>query len=154
MSPFILTLSRVGRSERGGSLIETALLTPLLLLMVLGVGDFGRVMYHGITLGNAARAGAAYGSQSTGHLADTTGIRVAAEQEALDIGAITVSSQRVCECTGGTVVPCTTASCAGYGAPMAFVEVTASETFTPISASFPGIPGATALARVAKVRVQ
>ena len=55
---------------------------------------------------------------------------------------------------GGTVVACTTASCAGYGAPLAFVEVTASETFTPISVSFPGIPGATVLTRVAKVRVQ
>ena len=141
-------------SERGASLIEMALLSPLLLLLVLGVGDFGRIMYHGITLGNAARAGAAYGSQSLGALADTTGIRVAAEEEAQNITPITVAVQRVCECPGGSVVACTTASCAGYGVPMAFVEVTTTTTFTPIAASYPGIPGPTVMTRIAKVRAQ
>lgn len=132
-----------------------ALISPLLLLLVLGVGDFGRIMYHGITLGNAARAGAAYGAQSsTQYLGESAGIRLAAEEEAQNIGPITVTSQRVCECTGGAVVACTTISCPGYGAPMAFVQVTTNTTFTPISSSFPGIPGATTLTRVAKVRAQ
>ncbi len=145
---------RLARSGYGGALIEMALVTPLLLLLVLGVGDFGRIMFYGITLTNAARAGAAFGSQGLGNLADTNGIRVAAEQEAQNIGPITVTSQRVCECTSGTAVACTVANCAGYGAPMAFVEVTATTTFTPLSASYPGIPGASLMTRVAKVRAQ
>ena len=115
---------RQARSDHGGALIEMALMTPLLLLLVLGVGDFGRIMFHGITLTNAARAGAAFGSQGLGNLADTAGIRLAAEQEAQNIGPITVTSQRICECTSGTAVSCTVANCSGYGAPMAFVEVT------------------------------
>lgn len=144
----------LGRSECGSALIEMALVSPLLLLLVLGVGDFGRILYHGITLSNAARAGAAYGAQSTLHLGDAAGIQLAAEEEAQNIGPITVTSERVCECASGTAVACTTASCSGYGAPMAFVRVTTSTTFTPISASFPGIPDGATLTRVAKVRAQ
>ena len=145
---------RSTRSDSGGSLIETALLTPVLLLLVLGVGDFGRIMYHGITLGNAARAGASHGVHSVARLTDGAGIKTAAEQDAQDIGAITVGSQLICECAGGAVVTCGTTSCGGYGAPKAFVEVTATTTFTPISAVLPGIPGTSNLTRTARMRAQ
>ncbi len=150
----MVRLTRMGRSDRGSSLVEMALLTPLLVLLVFGAGDFGRVMYYAITMGQAARAGAAYGSQSTGYATDTNGIRLATEEEAQNLGAITVTPQLVCECPSGTVVACTTASCATYGAPLAFVQVTATTTFTPLSALYPGIPNSTTLTRVAKVRVQ
>ena len=45
-------------SNSGTALVEAAIVSPLLLLLVFGAGDFGRVMYYGITLENAARAGA------------------------------------------------------------------------------------------------
>ena len=54
-------------SDSGAALVEMAVVMPLLLLMVLGVGDFGRVHYRAITLSHAARAGAAYGAQGSGH---------------------------------------------------------------------------------------
>ena len=148
------TWQRRVRSERGAALIEMAVISPLLLLLVFGAGDFGRIMYHAQTLTNAARAGAAFAVQTTGYLTDSAGIQLAADEEAQNIGPITVTSQRVCECPGGTVVSCTGSSCAGYGAVQAFVEVTATTTFTPLTASFPGIPGSTLLTRVAKVRAQ
>ena len=160
MGSFVGMTGRVGRtwrtgarSDRGGALIEMAVMSPLLLSLVLGAGDFGRVMYHAITLTNAARAGAAYGAQSNAQLADATGIRLAAEQEAQNIGAISVTSQRVCEC-GGVGVACSTASCGGYGAVLAFSEVTATTTFTTLTGSFPGIPASVPLTRVAKIRAQ
>jgi Flp pilus assembly protein TadG len=130
-----------------------AVAMPLLVLMVLGVGDFGRVLYTAITLSHAARAGAAYGAQSNGHTGDSAGIQQAAEEEAQDIGTIGVTSQRVCECTGGSPVSCTTASCGSYGAPRAFVEVTTTQTYATLIA-YPGIPATVPLTRTAKVRVQ
>ena len=141
-------------SNSGTALVEAAIVSPLLLLLVFGAGDFGRVMYYGITLENAARAGAAFGSQSIGYLANTAGIQTAAQEEAQNIGSITVASQRICECPAGTVVACGTTSCAGYGAPLAFVEVTATTTFAPLTGAFPGIPASTPLSRAAKVRAQ
>jgi hypothetical protein len=45
-------------SERGQSLVEFTLVLPLLLFLVVTLGDFGRVFAAGITLESAARAAA------------------------------------------------------------------------------------------------
>ena len=141
------------RSNTGAAMAEMAVVMPLLVLMAIGVGDFGRVLYTAITLSHAARAGAAYGSQGPGHAGDTAGIRQAAEDEAQEIAPITVTSQRVCECTGGATVSCTTISCGSYGAPRAFVEVTTTRPFATL-VTYPGIPSTVPLSRTAKVRLQ
>jgi Flp pilus assembly protein TadG len=129
-----------------------ALIVPLLLVMALGVGDFGRVLYWAITLSQAARAGAQYGAQSNAKAADSAGIQQAAVNEAQNIGSISVSSQRVCECTSGVAVSCTT-SCGTYGVPRVFVQVTTSSTFQTI-APYPGVPSTVSLSRTAKIRLQ
>ena len=147
-------LGRLRRTECGSALIEMAALSPLLLVLVFGAGDFGRIMYYAITLTNSARAGAAYGTHSTGRLSDRPGIQLAAEEEAQNLPPITVVSQTICECGGAAVSCATTISCPGYGPPLAFTEVTVSTTFTPLTASFPGIPNASVITRVAKVRAQ
>ena len=146
-------LANLGRDRAGGSLVELSLLLPLLTLLLVAAGDFGRVMYSSITLSHAARSGAAYGSQSAGHSTDTDGIRLAAQAEAQNIGTILVSSQQVCECTAGTPVACTTPVCGTYGVPLAFVEVTAVHTFTML-VNYPGLPSTIPLTRRAKLRVQ
>jgi TadE-like protein len=48
--------------NRGQSLVEFALLLPLLLIIVLGVVDFGRVFQTGIVMESAARAAAEAGA--------------------------------------------------------------------------------------------
>lgn len=45
---------------RGQSLVEFAIVAPLLLLLVLGAMDFGRMFYAKIVITNAAREGANY----------------------------------------------------------------------------------------------
>lgn len=45
-------------SARGQSLVEFALLLPMLLILLLGVADFGRVFHAGIVLESASRAAA------------------------------------------------------------------------------------------------
>ena len=141
------------RDETGAALIELAVLLPLLLLLVLGIGDFGRGLYWGITLTHAARAGAQYGAQSIAKSADSSGIQQAAQNEAQNIGTISVSSAVVCQCPGGSNVSCTSTTCAGYGAPQVSVLVTTSTTFNTV-APWPGVPRTTALSRTATVRLQ
>lgn len=48
-----------------------ALLTPLLLTLLIGIIELGRYAYLSILVGNAARAGAAYGAQSLAQSSDT-----------------------------------------------------------------------------------
>ena len=46
------------RSPRGQSLVEFALVLPMLLVLLLGIADFGRVFAAGIILEAASRNGA------------------------------------------------------------------------------------------------
>jgi len=50
-----------GRNNRGGqSLVECALVLPLLILLIVNVVNFGAFFYAGISVANAARTGAQY----------------------------------------------------------------------------------------------
>jgi Flp pilus assembly protein TadG len=62
----------------GQALVELALVVPLLLTLALGVIEIGRYAYIAILVGNAARAGAAYGAQGRTFSSDTGGIIAAA----------------------------------------------------------------------------
>lgn len=66
-------------SERGQSMVELALLVPLLALILLGLIDFGRVFGAFIVITNAAREGARYGSQYPN---DIDGMKVRTIREA------------------------------------------------------------------------
>jgi TadE-like protein len=114
-------------SERGQSLVEVALLTPLLLALLIGGIELGRYAYIAILVGNAARAGAAYGAQGLIPSSDPAGILAAAcndfqnngqnagcqgQQTATcqitgqSAGFLYVCSQDVCGCdNGGSLSP-------------------------------------------------
>ncbi len=80
-------------SERGASLVETALVAVLLLLLLAGVADLGRAFYSYITITNASREGARYGSRFPGHSA---GIVASVVQEAAGSGmALTADNIQV-----------------------------------------------------------
>ena len=51
-------LRRLGRSDKGAELIEMALVTPILLLLVMGIVDFGFMFQRYVVLTNAAVEGA------------------------------------------------------------------------------------------------
>lgn len=70
-------------TQEGQSLVELALLLPILLLIMAGVLDLGRAFHAYVTVANAAREGARYGAF---HPTDSFGIRNQVEQEALDSG--------------------------------------------------------------------
>jgi Flp pilus assembly protein TadG len=158
--------------ERGQSLLEVALLTPVILALLVGIIDFGRYAYMGILVENAARAGAAYGAQGRNESADTAGIQAAADNDFANGQSLTglgVTSFTSCGCdSGGTVtlqgqttVACTTAgnpkldtSCAGgvQGHYVVMVSVTASGKFNALF-NFPGIPKSLTVTRTATMRV-
>jgi hypothetical protein len=71
------------RSERGQSLVELALVLPLLILLLSGMVDLGRAFYGYISITNGAREGARHFGQSP--LSPTIGS--VAVSEALNGGA-------------------------------------------------------------------
>lgn len=50
------------KTEKGQSLLELALVLVLLLIMLAGVIDLGRMMYEYLTMRDAAQEGAGYGA--------------------------------------------------------------------------------------------
>jgi len=89
---------------RGQSLVEFALLAPILLLLILGAMDFARMFSTKITLTNAAREGANYLSRHPKEYPDTTNTIFIINTEAVDITDIDkiISCSNACE-AGDTV---------------------------------------------------
>lgn len=124
-------------SERGQSLVELALLTPILLILVIGIVEMGRYAAFSIEVGNAARAGAQYGAQSLAKAADTTGITNAVQNECATTDTVTCpgtltltpAPTTVCGCdNSGTISAMTscTSTCANHV--VVSVKVTARGT--------------------------
>jgi Flp pilus assembly protein TadG len=98
-------------SEAGQSLVETALLLPLLVTILLGGAEVAQVAYAAIEVANAARAGAQYGTQTAGTVSDTAGIATAAANDAADITALTTTSSYSCICSNGSASTCANTDC-------------------------------------------
>jgi Flp pilus assembly protein TadG len=159
------------RAQSGQSLIEVSLLVPLIIALFFGAVELGRFAYITILVGNAARAGAAYGSQS---LLDATtpsgasvnpGIQTAADNDFQNNGqntsAITVTSSTTCGCdydgtfTAASACTTTGSSTAGTcasGQWVVLVNVTVSGTFQPIF-RYPWISNSITLTKTVTMRV-
>ena len=75
------TLKRRAKSERGASLIEAALVVPLLILLAFGAAEFGFVFLDFLNVSSAAREGARVGS-AVGDAADADTLILGAIAEA------------------------------------------------------------------------
>jgi len=70
------------QKSRGQSLVEFAVLLPILVMILAIAADFGRAFTAYIAISSAAREGAAYGMQSSDQASDTAMIRAAALADA------------------------------------------------------------------------
>jgi hypothetical protein len=86
-------------SARGQTLVEFALMLPLLILIVLFLFDMGRAVYYYSVIHNAAREGARYGIILPD---DDAGINAAAREKAigLDSASLSIVASRQ---VGGTI---------------------------------------------------
>ncbi len=81
------------RSQRGQSLVEFAIIVPILLTLVMGIVQLGLVYNNWVTLTDATRAGARQAAVSRG-LADpnaTAVARVKSSAADLDLSKLTVT---------------------------------------------------------------
>jgi hypothetical protein len=158
---YAVTRRAVG-SERGTSLIEFALLIPLLLLLLLGIIEIGRYADASIVVANAARAGSQYGAQNLGTAADQSGITLAAQQDAGDTSLLLeepnlsghVTNTNVCGCVGSAPnqATCSALPSCGGGPMLVYVQVIASGDFKTLF-PYPGIPAFPAISSTSRVRV-
>lgn len=137
-----------GRDE-GASILEVALLLPILLLLLVGAVDYGRGYYAAIEVSSAAEAGALYGTLNP---TDTTGMVSMAKLNAKDISGMNANASYGCICSDGSsfVLSCTlTITCPTNV--VKYVEVTTSANYTPML-PYPGIGSSLPLSSKVRLR--
>lgn len=148
---------------RGTSILEFALLLPILVLLLLGIIDIGRYADAAIVVASAARAGAQYGAQNLITAADQTGIANAAQLDAANNSVLNPNyappsgvqapSAPVCGCPGSAVGSCSPLPSCNNGSPVVYLQVNASGEFKSLFSFFPGL-NATAIQSTSQVLVE
>lgn len=150
--------ARAGADD-GTSLMELALIAPVLALVLVGGVELGRFAYFNILASNAARAGVQYGAYSLSHAGDTTGMQNAAYNDAPNAGqaatawGLSATAGHICKCSDGTAnATCVPTTCGAGTHQIVWVTVTTSGVVTSLF-SYPGLPasvnvGATAIMQV------
>ena len=102
------SLSGLWRAREGLGAIELGFIAPVLMLLLLGIFDFGMAFWEQMQIANAADAGAQWGMSNN---YDQSSIRQVA-QSATSLGsAVSVTPTYVCGCPSGTGIT------SGYGDP-------------------------------------
>jgi Flp pilus assembly protein TadG len=155
--------------SEGQSLVEFALLLPIMMLLMLGVLEVGRAIFITIKVTNGATAGAVYGSQNPTAAQDSQGITTAVTCDINTVtfrspyqpptcnsnGSIQVTTQSFsgCYCANSEAVSCSNplsglGDCAGPSGGLSCeegqilvecVQVTTNATFLPLF-RYPGLP--------------
>lgn len=131
-------------NESGSAMVETALTFPILIALLFGAVELGEVAYASIETTAAARAGAQYAAMHGGGYNDSSGITLAAENDAYDTYSprpanFSVNPTTSCVCSDTTA--CTLSSgvySCSTGAPVVTVTVQTTASF-PAPVSIPGL---------------
>jgi Flp pilus assembly protein TadG len=126
-------IRRLRKTEAGAELIEMAIVTPLLLLMIMGMVDFGFLFQQFVVLTNAAAEGARVASLP-GYTSDDVTARVAeyATNGGVKGSVSTVTTAVVLTGAGGAAWP---------GSQVTVTHVYSMKYVGPIAALFGGTLG-------------
>ncbi len=161
-APWASGIMSFRRREDGSSLIEFSLILPLVLLMFIGVVNFGFAVAESMSVQDAARAGAEYGSLP-GKSTDLAGMQSAARNAAAGVSTLDAAANNLYSCTpNSSPIQCSgscPSSCASGGSPMIYVQVQTSATVPTVLgiatiATYTGLPTSLTLQGFAALRVQ
>jgi len=139
-------------SESGNMLIEFALSSSLLFLIMFGVIDFSRMFSGACAVQGAARAGTQYGMLSPAHYHDFVNMQNAALAAAGNPAGMAANALQFCSCSVGGARQACPADCT-TGSPETYIEVDVSMPYNTIG-TYPGVPSVTNLSASSIVRVQ
>jgi len=127
-------------------------IAPFLLLLVAAAVDYSLLIRSAIAVGDAARAGAEFGSISMTNASNTSGMQTAALNAAPDIPGLTASAAKVCSCSNGSTVNCSGGTCPS-GPVRTYVQVTVRTTVSPLF-SYPRLGYTGAVVATTTMRAQ
>jgi Flp pilus assembly protein TadG len=101
LSPLKYRISRTVSREDGSSIIEFAIVFPILLILFVGTAELGRLFYTYTTLAKATTVGARYLS--------TSREATSSDPDKVTAAKLTAQNLVVYGCKDRTVLPCSTA---------------------------------------------
>lgn len=144
-------LRAILKGDAAQNLLEFALVMPVVLLLMVGAVEIGRLAYLGILVQNAARAGVQYGAQNLATAADNNGMQNAALNDGQNITGLTALASHSCTCADGSSSSCAVGDCSGSHR-LVYVQVNTTGQFQPLI-RFPGLPSSYTLNGQAVMRV-
>ncbi len=142
-------LRRLAGDRSGNMVIELAFAAPVMVVIAIGVIDYGHAIFTKMSLHGAARVGAEYVSRTN----DMTNVtQVVATAAKLDAGQLTVTPILFCECDNGASAACDS-SCSPTVTPKQFISIDVQQPYTAIL-NYPGIANPTMLSGRAVLRVK
>lgn len=127
--------------ESGQALIETAVIMALLVILLIGAAEIGRIAYATIQVTNAAKAAVQYGDQNSRTAQDTPGMQTAAANEAPSLTDLNTNvSAIVCTCANdGSSAACYSPTACPGSVIVETLTVQTSASFDPLI-HLPGLP--------------
>ena len=150
-APRIRAVQRLAGDRRGVAGVEFALALPVLMLLLVGMFDYGTLAFQTMEITAAAHAGADYAMHNGWNAsAIQTAVTSATSLSVTASPAPQLSNGCL---SGNTVVFTTGSSCSSGGTPGSYVIVNAQTPFTPLVA-WSGLTLPTTLSAQAVVRIQ
>jgi len=147
-------LAALWRQRRGNAAIELSILSPPLILLLVGAADYGAATYRQMQVQHAAQAGAEYAMKYG--FASTAIATAVTSATALTGVTATPAPAQSCGCASGATITTATcgSTCAATGlAAGTYVTVSAQGSYTTI-VPYPGIPSTFALSGSSTVRIK
>lgn len=143
------TTSPSQKRRAGSAAVELAIAAPVLILILLGTADFGRLYYDAIAVENAARCGTQFAVVAAANHNNFAGMKQAALNELPNAQGAAAEAVQVCRCGWGSPADCSIA-CASK---RAYVQVTVEKTFNTL-VPYPGIPSSVKLRAISTMRIK
>lgn len=148
----------------GASLIEFALVAPILIVIFTATVEFGLYLYRQMEVQNAAQAGAVYAGVCAASAPDgkscsySSSLVSSAMTTATTLGVTTAYNSPTCYCPNGTgtLTLCTGTppACTGSVTPGYYVQVSATATYSPVTTALFLTQASYTLTASAFVRIQ
>jgi Flp pilus assembly protein TadG len=143
------------RKENGTSAVEFALVAPILILLFMGIVEFGRYAYYAILASHAARAAASWGAQNGTTAKSISGMTAVAFADGGSLSNWTttpggISANPMCSVNGGALQACT--GSINPANTIYYVQVSVTGQFNTLI-RYPGIPNPVTVSGSSTIRV-
>lgn len=135
-------LERLRRSDSGQAVVEVAVVTPFLFILLVSVIDIGRIFHYREIVGNSARAAVQYGAQNLTTVVDNPGMSSAGQNDAEDYltntpqAGLVVTPSEACYCSNGSAgtlnASCLPAACSASTHMLTYAVATSTYTFSTL----------------------